>query len=193
MKKLGMFEEIIETGGSTVKKTGKMIVSDLAKSAKAQVAGNSQTNDPAGDLGTNEQASSTQMTDDQRKQFLRDLYGKTDKSPNVKNDQKKTRQNSPIPNQTPAQKTLGLTPSDPNEGKTPEELAKIEALRKQLHGAYYQRLVRPPKPPEEPVAEKIEREEKEERWELSEKEKKKPPPLAVQNAQKTERNPGVSG
>ena len=190
MKKLGMFEEIIETGGSTVKKAGKTVVSDFAKTAKAQVAGSSSSN--VSDQGTNEQVASTQMTDDQRKQFLRDLYGKTDKSDDKDKSDDDKKVDKPIP-QNAAQKALGMTPPDPNEGKTPEEIKELASLRSSLHGQYYENLTNPPKPPEEPVTEKLEREEKEDRWELEQKEKEKPPPLAVQNAQKTERNPGVSG
>ena len=185
-----MFEEIIETGGSTVKKAGKTVVSDFAKTAKAQVAGSSSSN--VSDQGTNEQAASTQMTDDQRKQILRDLYGKTDKSDDKDKSKDEGKADKPIP-QNATQKALGMTPPDPNEGKTPEEIKELASLRSSLHGQYYENLTNPPKPPEEPVTEKLEREEKEDRWELEQKEKEKPPPLAVQNAQKTERNPGVSG
>lgn len=80
--------------------------------------------------------------------------------------------------------------------KPPEETKeqKLAKLRQELHSNYYQRLVNSPKPPEEKPAEKVEREKKEERWELEQKEKKKPPPLAVQRgAQKAEKYPGASG
>ena len=78
--------------------------------------------------------------------------------------------------------------------KNPEELAKMEVVRKGLHDEYYQQLVNPQKPQEETVVDKIEREKQEEMVDLQQKELEKPPPLAVQNAQrKTEGNPGTTG
>lgn len=192
MQKLGMFEDAIESGTTTVKKVAKQTVSDLTKSAKGQVAGNSQANDQASDQGTNEQGASNQMTDDQRVQFLKDLYGKSDKTQAKKQNDDKSGASRAV-SQNTTQKVLGISPSDPNKNLTPEELTKLESLRSQLHGSYYEDLINSQKPAEEPVAEKLEREEQEEGWELQKKEKEKPPPLAVANAQKTERNPGVSG
>ena len=194
MRKLGMFEEIIETGGSTVKNTAQQTVSDLAKSAKGQISGNSSASQNVSDQGTNEQAAPTQMTDDQRKQFLRDLYGKSKKPDEDTNKKDKDdKDDKPSDQRSATQKALGITP-DPTKGRTPEEIAKLESLRGQLHKEeYYEKLVNPPKPPDEPVVEKLEREEKEERWELEEKKKKEPPLLAVAKAQRTEGDRGVSG
>lgn len=92
-------------------------------------------------------------------------------------------------------------PSDPAKNPQKAEKAqeeteeqKLAKLRQELHANYYQSLINPPKAPEEKKTEKIEREKTQERWELSQKEKKKPPPLAVQRAaQKTEKFPGASG
>src|SRR3989344_2913520 len=91
--------------------------------------------------------------------------------------------------ETPPQKTnpthpqnftaaaFGIPQKDPNEGKTPEELAKIEALRKQLHGEYYESLTNRKKGAEEHVTEKLEREKEEKKLSELEEEKEKPPPL----------------
>ena len=128
-------------------------------------------NQVKGDNGTNEPANQNQskMSDDQAKSFLKDLYGKTKDEKELDKRAKE------------------------NEGKTPEELTKLENLRKQLHQDYYQSLTPKPKQEERP-AEKIEREEQQERWELVQKEKKKPAPLPANVKQGTgEKVVGVSG
>lgn len=161
------FGEVLERGQTTVKKAAKQTVSDFAQAVKGQITGNQN------DQGTNEQANAAQnqqkMSDEEAKKFLGDLYGKSDQSSNS---------NQKIP-----------------PGKTPEEIAKIEILRKQLHGRYYDELINPKKPePEEAVVEKIEREDQEEKMELWEKDKKKPPPLPATVKQGTgESVVGVSG
>ncbi|MBI4089157.1 MAG: hypothetical protein HY424_00440 [Candidatus Levybacteria bacterium] len=106
-------------------------------------------------------------SDEERIKFLKDLYGKSDIS-----------------------KDGG---SDP--GKTPEEQKKLLELRNQLHKEnYYDPTFNPVKKQEERPAEKVENEKKQEMQELQEKETKKPPPLAVQRAQKkTEMFPGSGG
>src|SRR3990170_4474488 len=91
--------------------------------------------------------------------------GKSEKPGDKQKDNRKKSAN-PAVTQNASQKALGIAPKDPNAGKTPEELRKIEALRKQLHGQYYDKMVNPQKSPEEPVAEKIERQERQETWEL---------------------------
>ncbi len=172
-----MIGEILERGQSSVKKAGKQTVSDFVQTTKGQITGLSS----GSDQGTNEQANSVQtaqqqMTDKDRVEFLRNLYGKSDNSSKTKSQ-----------GSNPPQKS-------PNVGKTPEELAKIEALRKQLHGDYYQSLTNPAKPQEETVTEKLEREDEKEKMELWEKDKKKPPPLPATVKQGTgESVVGVSG
>lgn len=89
--------------------------------------------------------------------------------------------------------SIKTQPKDSNQKPEETEEQKIAKLRQELHANYYRNLTNPPKAPEEKPAEKVEREKKEERWELQEKEKKKPPPLAVQRAQKVEKYPGASG
>ena len=119
-----------------------------------------------------DQAQSPDKTTDEKiktKEFVKDLYKPKD---DLNADERKNVQKSPE--------------------ETEEQ--KIAKLRQELHSVYYQKLVNPPKAPQEKPAEKVEREKKEERWELQEKEKKKPPPLAVQRgAQKAEKYPGASG
>ncbi len=70
---------------------------------------------------------------------------------------------------------------------------KTQRLRSELHSQYYQSLVNRPKSQEEPKADELERKKNEERWELQQKQKEKPPPLVVRNAQNIEKNRGSSG
>jgi len=159
------FGEILEKDQSTV--------SDFAKTAKGQIVGK-----------TSQGSAQTQkMSDDQAKQFLSDLYGPS--KPN----------GEPQKNQSPKQNSSQASTQKENpKDKTPQELAKIESLKRQLHADYYQNLVNPPKPKEENVAEKIEREEGEEKMEEIEEEKKKLPELPITVKRGTnERIPGVSG
>jgi len=168
----GIFGEILEQGTNVVKQTVKQVVktpSDLAKAAGKQVIPLRQGS--AGQKGSN-QAQSPDKTADEKiktKEFVKELYKPKD---DLNADERKNVQKSPE--------------------ETEEQ--KIAKLRQELHSAYYQKLVNPPKANAEKPAEKVEREKKEERWELEEKEKKKPPPLAVQRgAQKAEKYPGASG
>lgn len=81
-----------------------------------------------------------------------------------------------------------------DQKENPEEKAKLEALRKQLHSDYYQNLINPKKTQEEPVVEKLEREKEEDRWKLEQKKAEKPPPLPATVKQGTGENVvGVSG
>jgi hypothetical protein len=177
---IGAFEEAVEQGSQALRHGAKKQASDFAKTTVNQVTGSSQ------DQGTNEQAQNNQnqLTDDQAKQFLKDLYGKS------KPEEKK----SPQSNQTAVQKALGIKAKDSNEGKTPEEVANMDVIRKELHSEYYQKLVNPPKQREESVQEKLEREDEEEKVELWQKEKKKPKDLPVTVKQGTgEKMVGVAG
>lgn len=161
------FGEILEKGQGTV--------SDFAKTAKGQIVG--KTNQTS--------AQAQKMSDDQAKQFLSDLYG-----PSKPNAEPQKSQSS----KQGASQGDQITTPQPNKDKTPEELAKIESLKRQLHADYYQNLVNPAKPKEEHVSEKLEREEEEEKMEEIEEEKKKLPELPVTVKRGTnERIPGVSG
>lgn len=81
-----------------------------------------------------------------------------------------------------------------NDKKTPEEEAKMEALRGQLHGEYYRKLTKPQQQEEETVVDKLEREDQEKKMEDLETNKEKPPPLPATTKQGTGENVvGVSG
>jgi hypothetical protein len=78
--------------------------------------------------------------------------------------------------------------------KTPEEMAKMQALRNQLHGEYYQQLTKPQQQEEETVVDKLEREDQEKKMSDLETDKEKPPPLPATTKQGTGENVvGVSG
>lgn len=179
--------EILESGQTTVKNVASSAVKgtqNFAKSTTSQITGSTPN-----DTGSNEanQVKQQQMSDDQAKQFLKDLYGNSDKT---------SGKSVALPaqnNQNPLAKAIGMKPKDPNAGKTPEEIAKMIALRRQLHGGYYQKLTSRPKQ-EESVAEKIEREDQQEKMKLFEQEKKKPSPLPATIKTGTgEKMVGVSG
>lgn len=191
INQIGGFEEIVETGKSSVQNVQKSAAQGAKKfvgTAVGQVTG--KTPKQQDSAGTNEAANAQaqkQMSDDQAKQFLKDLYGTSDKD--SQNDIK-----SPDPKkQNPLAQAVGLTPKDSNAGKSPEELAKIEALRQQLHGDYYESLTAQQSQKEETVTEKLDREKQEEEIELWEKDKKKPDPLANVKQGTGEAVVGVSG
>lgn len=104
-------------------------------------------------------------TSDETKSFVKGLYG----------------ENPPLKQEEIAKKEL-------------EDKQKKDALRQRLHSEYYQQLTNPPKQQEERPAEKVEKEKKQEMAELEQKKAEKPPPLAVNRAErKTETFRGVSG
>lgn len=194
---IGGFEDSIEKGQSTLTKSVKNNINDSAKSVKGQLLGASDSSQKAtADQGTNEVGSAatdpnqSQMTDEERKEFLSNLYGKNDNSPkNTGGDGKKPQKGAGSVKQA-----LGIPQNDPNKGKTPEEIAKIEALRKQLHSDYYQDLLNKSKTKEEPVAEKLEREEEEQKMAELDEKKKKPSELPKTVKQGTaESTVGVAG
>jgi len=158
---IGGFEDNFERGQSAVTKSTKNAVGDFVGAAKSQITGSSPQTQ-VGEQGTNESGSSTQdsnqsqMTDQERVEFLSDLYGKSNSKSNSNSSQKTSQKGTGDVTQA-----LGVPQKDPYEGKTPEEIAKIEALTRQLHSNYYQELMEKSKPKDEPVAEKIEREEEE--------------------------------
>jgi len=213
-KVMGSFEDTFERGRTDLSNVAKQTVKDFTNSAKGQITGSAQQNssqastDPHSsasqaqvssyppmdikDGGTNESSSSSQnqqsqpMSDQDRVDFLRDLYGKNDdKAKNAKKSQKGSGS---------VKQALGVSEKDPNASLSPEEKAKLETLRMQLHGKYYQDLINRPKPKEEPVTEKLEREDQEAKFEDLEKQKKKPAPLPSTMKQGTgESVVGVSG
>lgn len=104
----------------------------------------------------------------------------------------KPKEHAPSPRETIAS-AIGL-PDILNDKKTPEEEAKMEALRGQLHGEYYRKLTKPQQQEEESVVDKLEREDQEEKMADLETDKEKPPPLPATTKQGTGENVvGVSG
>lgn len=195
---IGSFEDSIEKGQATVKNATKQAASDFASSTKGQLTGSAGQNSSAPadskGAGTNEQANKAQnqqnpqMSDAERVEFLRNLYGKSDNNAKGAADSKKPQKGA-----GPVAQALGVPQQDPNAGKTPEEIAKLQALRAQLHQDYYQNTFNRPKPKEEPVTEKIEKEKQMEALVEQKKQKEKPGPL--QNVKKGtgEANIGVAG
>jgi hypothetical protein len=196
MKIIGGFEDVGEMAreaGQAVAKQAKNQTQATVKAAAGQIIGNQTQPADSSDQGTNEQASAAQqkMSDDHAKQFLKDLYGPSKPTDNALNQTNNSNQ-STNPQSTVAQ-AMGLSPDDPNKGKTPEEVAKIASLHKQLHADYYRTLTAP-KTPEEHVSDKLEREDQEQQMEELEEEKKKPRALPVTVKQGTGENVvGVSG
>jgi hypothetical protein len=168
---VGGFEDAFEKGQSTVKKTIVNTAGDFAKAAKSQIIGDSSGASKPQEQGADEVASAnsqnqSQMSDEERVEFLSNLYGKSD------DNKSGSSQNSSQKKAGDIKQALGIPQKDPNEGKTPEEIAKIESLRKQLHSDYYQEFLQKAKSKEEPVAERQEHDEQEKKMaELEEKEK----------------------
>lgn len=205
---IGGFEDSFEKGTGAVASVVKQTVKDFTSTTKGQITGSagqssigpgSQAANHMGssDHGTNEHSTSSsqhntnqsQKSDQERVDFLRDLYGKKD-SAKQNNDGSSNNSNTSKTNLV--KEALGMS-TDPNHGKTPEEIAKLAALRNQLHQRYYQELTTP-KQKEISVTEKLEREEQMEQLEAFEKDKKKPNPLPATVRQGTgESVVGVSG
>lgn len=161
---IGGFEEAVEKGQGAIKKSTKNTASDFVSTAKNQVTGGATSDQYSSikpDQGTNEanvssqDANSSQMSDEDRVKFLRDLYG-ADLGSNNSQKEKKDDKSKGSGDVTQA---LGVPQKDPHEGLTPEEIAKLEAARRQLHGDYYQEFLAKTRRKEEPVKDKIEREE----------------------------------
>ena len=165
----GIFGEVLESAGTAVKQTGKAVASAVSDSAKAAA---SQAGVPVGDssAGSSQDATSQVSNED----VVEGLYEKSQ-------PQNTNPPQQPVSNQTDS------------SGKTPQEAAEIEVVRKRLHDEYYQRDFNRPKQEEERVAEKVEREEKEEMVDLQQKKMEKPPELVQRAAQRVEKFPGASG
>lgn len=219
---IGSFEDVVEQGRSTAQNVKNSAVSgakNVAQTVTAQITGSQATS--ANDQGTNEASSTStqqQMSNDDAKKFLQDLYGKSDPTQNQNNQKSQTsvpqksvptptetiktalgipetgfQQSAPAPSQT-IKNAMGIPEIQSNQ-KTPEELVRIAALRQQLHGDYYQGLVNPQKPEEESVTKKIEREDQEQQMAELETDKEKPPPIVNPNMKQgtAENVVGVSG
>ena len=184
--------------GQTVKQAAKQVVKipeEMAQDVGKQMTGDE--NPPTGQKPAEQKSGLPAgqagfQNDEERKAFLKSLYGPTEPGPN---DSSLDQQKTPL---RPPQADLEGAGDEEFEkqiaDKTPEEQQQLRALRKQLHDQYYQQLVDPVKPQEERPAEKVEQEKKMEALELEEKDKEKPPPLAVQMEQnKAEQFRGASG
>lgn len=158
-----MIGEILETGGSMAKKSGKTVVKaagDTVKATASQITG--------GDSAVSD------------KDIVKNLYG-------IKDDKKNNSQQPSV--QSPQQQVQNQDPAKSVEDK--QKLA--EARRQLHNEVYYDPLVNPKKPQEERPAEKVEKEKQEEMIELTEKKKKEPPQLVKQAQQRVEKFPGRSG
>lgn len=159
--------EVLETGQSAVKNSGKATVNSvagLAKTAAGQVAGDSSRVEANAAVADQQTASDKTQNDE----FVKELYA-------------------------PSQNGHNLPPAEvPAET---EEQAKLAGVRQKLHDeVYYQPLIQGSESQEERPAEKVEREKKQEMQDLQKKEAEKPAPIAVQRAQQTaEKFRGVSG
>ncbi len=103
----------------------------------------------------------------------------------------KPKSEAPTPRET-IKAAMGIP--DVGGQKTPEEMSKMQALRSQLHGEYYQKLTKLQKQ-EETVVDKLEREDQEKKMADLETDKDKPkPPINPTMKQGTaESSVGVSG
>jgi coenzyme F420-reducing hydrogenase alpha subunit len=126
-------------------------------------------------------------SDEERERYLRDLYGATDSSDSGQNKDQDLQSKDQKPSEFEKQ----------IENKPPEEQKKLLELRQMLHkSVYYDPTFERKKEEneEERAQEKVEKEKKMEELELQEKDKEKPPALAVQRAQnKAEMFPGAAG
>jgi hypothetical protein len=203
---VGGFEDAFESAQSNVATAVKQTAKDFTATTKGQITGGSTTSSSAAhgqqpshggnDHGTNEAATggpqhsdpaANQKSDQERIDFLRDLYGKSDHNENSSSTYSDGSKSDLVKG------ALGMS-EDPNKNLSPEEKMKLEALRARLHNEkYYQPLINRPKQKEEPVVEKLEREEQMEVIEEQKKQEKKPGPLQNVKQGTGESVVGVSG
>lgn len=160
--------EVLESAGTAAKQTGQAAASIVGGAVAATA---SQLGVPVVDNSGSANLDNTNTQD-----VVESLYGESQPQ-----------------NTTPQQTPTPASDSSNAQSKSPEELANIEFIRKELHEAYYQTLVNPPKQEEESVSEKIEREDQQEMVDLQEKQMEKPPELVQRAAQRVEKFPGASG
>jgi hypothetical protein len=180
---LGDFEESIERGvKQQLKSTGQAVTSQLnpMQSAQSQPA--------SADAGTNEQAGvggaqSPSQSDPATQEFVKNMYAPSNhQQPHGMSD----------PKQQPSQ----FVQQQIQNGKTPEEAAKLEQLRKKLHDeTYYIPLTqRKPHEAEQKEEEQVKEQEKMAKLEELEEKKKKDQPIALKMATQTaETFRGASG
>jgi len=204
INKSGFSGELIERGQSSIKsgvksavKGTKKQVKDFGEEAIGQLSG---TDSKIKDPGTSEQGSNAtvqdpQMSDEEAKEFLQDLYG-VKNSKNTKAGDSKPTDNKKSNNTVSAKQSFGFSANDPTQGKSPEELAKIQAIKGRLHkDEYFDPTFNPKREDVESFKEEQEREEHEKKMEdLEEKNKLKNQNLGPTVKQGTaERVVGVSG
>jgi len=203
LNKIGFSGEIIEKGQSSINsgakgavKGTKIGIKDFGEEAIGQL---SASNSDDKDKGTNEQGSgqvqNQQMSDEDAKEFLQDLYGAKNSSKAQPNGSQATDKKKPG-NSGSAKQTLGMPMSDPMKGKTPEEIVKIRALVNRLHKEkYFDPTFNPTKQEVENAKDANEREEQEKKMEaIEEKNELKNQNLGPAVKQGThEIAPGVSG
>lgn len=180
--------------GQTVKQAAKQIVKipqEMGADLGGQIGGAKQT-----EQKPQEQKQGDWKSDEERVKFLKDLYGPF-KSPENKSDKAKqpVDQTSANPLATAVENKKASEFQEQIKDKSPEEQKKLMELRNQLHKEnYYDPTFNPVKKQEERPVEKIEKEKKMEALELEEKNKKKPPPLAIVREQnKAEQFRGAAG
>jgi len=194
--------------GQTAKQVVKQIVKipeEMAKDAGGQVGGVKPTEQKP------EAQKSDWKSDEERVKFLRDLYGSSQPSreastsANASGDKTAGKAKQPADQNSANPLTSTVENKKPTEfeeqiaDKSPEEQKKLMELRSQLHKEnYYDPTFNQPKNPpagkEERPAEKVEKEKQMEDLELEQKEKNKPPPLAVvRERNKAEQFRGASG
>jgi hypothetical protein len=173
--------------GQAAKKVGQQMAKlpiDMSKDLGKQIAGGKPVTPVESSISLRDEESDESKqnqkqgwkSDEERIQFLKGLYGKTDTSKNVNQTDKSA----------PFAKASVVKP---------EEQKKLIELRNQLHKEnYYDPTFNPSKKQEERPAEKVENEKKQEMMELQQKDAKKPPPLAVVREQnKAEMFRGAAG
>lgn len=167
--------------GLTAKKVGQQVVKipeEMAADVGGQVVGS--TASAKSDLASGEPKGNKPQwsSDEERKEYLKNLYGKTDMSKDGASDV--------------SDKSASSAKAS---AAKPEEQKKLIELRNKLHKEeYYDPTFNPVKKQEERPAEKVENEKKKEMVDLQKKEEKKPQPLAVQREQnKAEMFRGASG
>jgi len=204
--KSGLSGELMERGQSAVKggvksaaKGTKKGLQDFGEEAIGQLTSSDNKDPGTNEQGSQNQAQNQQMSDEEAKEFLQDLYG-------VKNSNNQ-QPASPAGSSKPADKTkpgnagsakqaAGIPVEDPYKDKSPEEIAKIQALQAQLHkDEYFDPTFNPTRKQVESSEEEQEREEQEKKMEdLEEKNKLKNQDLGPAVKQGTaESVVGVSG
>ncbi len=180
--------------GQTIKKAGQQVIKlpeEAAMDVGGQVSGSEQPEKKP------ETPKSDWESDEERKNFLKSLYGPSQPTSEVPIDKAKQPVNQTSVNSLVAS-VENKKPSEFQEqikDKSPEEQKELIELRNQLHREiYFDPTFNRPKQQEERPAEKVESEKKKEMMDLQKKEDKKPQPLAVTREQnKAEQFRGAAG